>query len=197
MGAMFKDLKFGARALMRMPGPAVISVAVLALGIGLCSFMFSIVYGLYFRGFGCPEDDLVLVVWKMNVERNQTSRSLSIQDPADFRERQAPVQELLGYRSGTVNIEGNEAPVRYQGSFVTANTVNLLGVQPVIGRGLAVAEDAPGSTLDFRDMTLGRWTLGVQRAVGRCVPCPVEVDDPPAALAPHQRGDVDAAVAEL
>ncbi len=145
---MFKDLKFGARALMRMLGPAVISVAVLALGIGLCSFMFSIVYGLYFRGFGFPEDDRVLVVGETNVERNQTSRSLSIQDLADFRERQAPFQELLGYRSGTVNIAGNEAPVRYQGSFVTANTFNVLGVQPVTGKGFAVAEDAPGSTLN-------------------------------------------------
>ena len=145
---MFNDLKFGVRALMRMPGPAVISVAVLALGIGLCSFMFSIVYGLYFRGFGFPEEDRLLVVWETNVERNQTSRSLSIQDFADFRERQASFEELLGYRSGTVNIAGNEAPVRYQGSFVTANTFNVLGVQPVIGRGFAVAEDAPGSPLN-------------------------------------------------
>ena len=85
MGAMFKDLKFGTRALLRMPGSAVISVAVLALGIGLCSFMFSIIYGLYFRGFGFPEGDRVLVVWQTNVEQNQTTRNLSIQDFADFR----------------------------------------------------------------------------------------------------------------
>ena len=147
MGAMFKDLKFGARALLRMPGSAMISVAVLALGIGLCSFMFSIIYGLYFRGFGFPEDDRILVIRETNLEQNQTSRNLSIQDFADFRERQSSFEALLGFRSGTVNIAGSEAPVRYQGSFVTANTFDVLGVQPVIGRAFAAGEDAPGSPL--------------------------------------------------
>ena len=148
MGAIFKDLKFGARALMRMPGSAIISVAVLALGIGLCTFMFSLIYGLYFRGMGFPEDERLLVVRQTNVERNQTSLSLSIQDFADFRERQSSFEGLLGFRSGTVNITGGEAPIRYQGSFVTANTFNLLGVQPVIGRGFAEGEDSPGSPLN-------------------------------------------------
>ena len=148
MGAMFKDLKYGVRSLTRMPGSAAISVAVLALGIGLCSFMFSLIYGLYFRGLGFPEEDRLLVIWETNVELNQTQRSLSIQDFADFRERQTSFEGLLGFYSGTVNVAGSEAPVRYQGAFVTSNTFDILGVHPVIGRSFAEGEDAPGAPLN-------------------------------------------------
>ena len=55
MGTILKDVKFGARSLMRMPGSAAVAVVVLAIGIGLCSFMFSIIYGVYFRGLSLPE----------------------------------------------------------------------------------------------------------------------------------------------
>ena len=36
---------------MRMPGSAAVAVVVLAIGIGLCTFMFSLVYGIYFSLF--------------------------------------------------------------------------------------------------------------------------------------------------
>ena len=59
MEALLKDIQFGARALMKKPGSAVISVVVLSLGIGLSAFMFSLVYGVFYRGLGIPEEDRV------------------------------------------------------------------------------------------------------------------------------------------
>ena len=46
MVAFLKDLRFGARALIKKPGSAIVSVVVLSLGIGLSAFMFSLVYGV-------------------------------------------------------------------------------------------------------------------------------------------------------
>ena len=48
---------------------ALIAVVVLAIGIGLCGFMFSIIYGIYFRGLDIAEADRVFVVYETNVER--------------------------------------------------------------------------------------------------------------------------------
>ena len=148
MGTLLKDLRFGARALTRMPGSALIAVVVLAIGIGLCGFMFSIIYGIYFRGLDIPEADRVFVVYETNVERDQFQRGVPIQDLADWRERQTSFEGLLGYYSGTVNVSGSEGPRRFQGAFTSANTFSLLGVEPIIGRGFAVGEDAPGSPLN-------------------------------------------------
>jgi predicted permease len=145
MNTLGKDLKFGARALMRMPGSALISVIVLAIGIGLCSFMFSLVYGIYFRGMDIPESDRFFVVFETNVERDQLSRSIPILDFIDFGERQRSFEGLLATRSGTVNLSGPESPMRFEGAFVTANAFSVLRVQPVIGRGFGDGDDAPGA----------------------------------------------------
>lgn len=148
MGTILKDLKFGARSLMRMPGSAAVAVSVLAIGIGLCSFMFSLIYGIYFRGMDIPEADRVVLVHETNLERNQTQRSVPIQNFVDWRERQSSFEGLAGVTEGTINVAGAEEPIRFDGAFITANMLSLVGVEPFIGRGFAVGEDVPGASLN-------------------------------------------------
>ena len=145
MGTVLNDLRFGARSLLRMPGSAAVAVVVLAIGIGLCSFMFSVIYGVYLRGMPIPEADRVVVVSETRVERNQLQRSVPIQNFADWRERQSSFEGLLGTYGGTVNVAGVDEPTRFQGAFVTANAFSLLRVQPVIGRAYAEGDDLPGA----------------------------------------------------
>jgi putative ABC transport system permease protein len=146
MDTVLKDLRFGARSLMRMPGSAAVAVVVLAIGIGLCSFMFSIIYGLYFRGMDIPEAHRVFVLNETNVELGQTQRAAPIQNFMDWRERQTSFEGLLGSSSGTVNLAGGaDEPVRFSGAFVTANSFSLLHVEPIIGRGFVEGDDRPGA----------------------------------------------------
>jgi len=145
MDAILKDLKFGARSLLRMPGSAAVAVVVLAIGIGLVSFMFSLIYGLYFRGMDIPEADRVVLVYETRVERDQLQRNVPIQNFFDWRERQTAFEGLFGTYSGTVNVAGDDEPTRFQGSFVTANSFRLLRVDPIIGRGFVEGDDRPGS----------------------------------------------------
>jgi putative ABC transport system permease protein len=145
MGTIWKDLKFGARALSRMPGSAVISVLVLALGIGLCTSIFSLIYGVYFRGLNVPDADRLYVAYETKVEQDQLQRSVPIQNFVDWRERQTAFEGLLGLTNGTVNLSGSEAPVRFQGASMTANAFTLLRVEPMLGRGFAAGEDVVGA----------------------------------------------------
>ena len=55
MNALFKDFVFGYRSLLKRPASAIISVLVLSVGIGLSTFMFSIVYGVWLRGLDVSE----------------------------------------------------------------------------------------------------------------------------------------------
>ena len=148
METLLKDLRFGARALARMPGSATIAVVVLAIGIGLCSFMFSVIYGVYFRGLNVPEGDRVVTVTMSNPELDRVSWPLRIQDYVDLRERQTSFVEMGASYNGTVNVSGAEAPVRFQGAFVTAELMRLLRVEPIVGRTFAEGADAPGSPPD-------------------------------------------------
>ena len=148
MGSLIKDLKFGARALARKPSSAIISVVVLSLGIGLSTFMFSLVYGVFLRGLDIPQEDRVAMIWRVDTSRpGLQGRGLAIssQDFTDYRERQTSFEGLAAYRTSTVNVSGSEGPERYAGSFVTANTFDLLRVQPILGRAFRPGEDTPGS----------------------------------------------------
>ena len=148
MGALFKDLKFGARALIKKPGSAIISVVVLSLGIGLTAFMYSLVYGVFYRGLGVPQEEHVATVWFQDLSLNPLTgqqRSIASQDFLEIRERQRSFGELSAYFQSTVNVSGVDGPERYQGAFVTANAFEVLQVQPIFGRAFLEGEDTPGS----------------------------------------------------
>ena len=148
MGSLIKDLMFAARALARKPSSAIISVVVLSLGIGMSTFMFSFVYGVFFRGLDIPQEDRVATIWRVDTSRpglQGQQLAISSQDFTDYRDRQTSFEGLAAGWNSTVNVSGTEGPERYAGSFVTANTFDLLRVQPSLGRAFRPGEDTPGS----------------------------------------------------
>ena len=147
MEALLRDIQFGARALMKKPGSAVISVVVLSLGIGLSAFMFSLVYGVFYRGLGIPDEDRVATIWYLDPSLPTVGqrRAIASQDFADFRDRQRSFRGLATHCSGTVNVGGQDGPRRYAGTFVTANAFDVLQVRPIIGRAFQAGEDTPGA----------------------------------------------------
>jgi predicted permease len=146
MGVLFKDLVFGFRSLAKQPSSAVISVLVLSIGIGLSTFMFSIVYGVWLRGLDVPEADRLTMVFQTNLERDVNQRSVPVHDLYDWREQQRSFDGLAGWYSGTVNVSGSgEDPERFSGAFVTPNMFDVLRVRPVLGRGFVEGDEQPGA----------------------------------------------------
>jgi len=166
MPALLTDLKSASRALSREPSSAAMAVVVLTIGIGLCSFMFSIIYGIYFRGMDVPEAERVLVVWSTDLEGGRSRTDPSIHDLADWRARQTSFESLLGFYSGTVNVSGSTAPIRFYGSFVSANMFDVLRVGPLLGRGFAPGDDAPGAPMNLV-LSFSAWRdhFGMDRGV--------------------------------
>jgi predicted permease len=140
-----KDLLSGVRALRRMPGSALISVVVLGLGIGLCSFMFSIIYGVFFRGIDVPDAHRVFVVHSTRPADEEFSAPVQLRDFVVWRERQTSFSGLLGVSGGELTLADVGGAWRFEAARVTANAFDVLGVAPLLGRGFAAGEDTPGS----------------------------------------------------
>ncbi len=147
MSNAWKDLRFAARALARRPGSVLLSVLAFGLGIGLTATMFSIVYGVYFRGVGLPEEDRTVIVVRTDVTQDESRMGVSQHDFYDWQEQQTAFEGLASFRTGTVNLAGTEGPERYDGAFVSANLFRVLRVQPVLGRAFLDHEDDPGAPL--------------------------------------------------
>ncbi len=147
MGWMLRDIRSGWRALVKQPGSALLSVVAFALGIGLCTTMFSLVYGVFARGPDIEDPDQVVLIQRANPSRNQNQMGVPQSDFYDWSEQQTSFESLASYRTGTVNVTGTEGPQRYNGGFVTSALFDVLGIQPIIGRTFEERDDDPGAAL--------------------------------------------------
>jgi putative ABC transport system permease protein len=144
MPTLLQDFRFGGRLLLRNPGHSLAAVLALALGIGLATAMFSIVYGAMMRGLPVPEAERILHIENANPSRDQPSLEIFLHDFLDIRDRQKSYEHLAGYYEGTLNLSGDGGqPERFNGLFVSANGFDLLKVQPELGRGFLRGEDSP------------------------------------------------------
>ena len=146
MNALFKDFVFGFRSLLKRPSSAIISVLVLSIGIGLSTFMFSIVYGIWLRGLDVPEAERLTLIWETNLSEDIDQRRPPVHDLWDWRAQQRSFEDMFGWYSGTINVSNEGAdPERYAGAFLTINTFDVLRIQPVLGRGFITEDEVPGA----------------------------------------------------
>lgn len=145
MDNVLSDFRYAIRGLFKNPSVSIIAVAALALGIGFTTVMFSIVYGALYRGLPFEGAEAIMHLERANPTEGITSMEVTIHDYRDWRERQRSFEHLAAFYQGTVNIRGTERPERYEGAFMTANSFDVLGVQPILGRGFREEEENPGA----------------------------------------------------
>jgi putative ABC transport system permease protein len=143
MHALLRDVRYGLRALLKSPGLTIVATLALTLGIGLTTTMFSIVYGALMKGLPYPDGDRIVIVNRTNPTRGIQRQSLPIQDFADYKAQQHVLTDLGAFTSGTIYVSGEEKAERFDGSFVTANMFDIVGVRPIMGRGFQAGEDTP------------------------------------------------------
>jgi putative ABC transport system permease protein len=148
MGALIKDFKLGVRALAQKPASSATAILAFGLGIGLCATMFSIIYGIYFRGIGVPEADRLTLIFRNNTAENINRMGVPQHDFYDWREQQQSFGGLAGFSTGTINVAGSRGdPERFDGAFVSANLFDVLQMPPVLGSSFREGDDAAGAPL--------------------------------------------------
>ena len=147
MTPVWNDLRLGFRSLRKEPASALITSFTLALGIGLCTVAFSLVYGVFLRGLDVPEPGRLALIGRTNPARQVDWQGVPIHDFYDYREQQSSFEALARFTTGTVNLAGREGPERYNGAFVSANVFDVLRVRPIRGHGFRPGDDAAGAPL--------------------------------------------------
>jgi putative ABC transport system permease protein len=142
LAALWQDLRFGARMLWKQPGFSLIAVLTLALGIGANTAIFSVVHALLVKPFPFPELERIVAVWDES-QRNPHNE-VSIGNYLDWQAQSKSYEHLALYQRSGVNLTGTENPERVQGFLVTANLLDALGMQPMLGRNFNAEENEPG-----------------------------------------------------
>jgi putative ABC transport system permease protein len=144
MDILIQDLRFALRSLRRTPGFAAVVVAVLALGIGVNTMIFSMVYGVMFRPWPLPQFDDVMTVLETNKAQDVRGERVSWLNYQDIRDQAKSFSVVGGCWQTGGQVTIGEEPERLVAANITAGLLPALGVTPQIGRNFTPAEEVYG-----------------------------------------------------
>src|SRR5262245_31053332 len=146
MGNSWQDLRYGTRMLLKTPGFTLIAVITLALGIGATSTLFSVVNGILLRPLPYQDPERLMLVNEVSSKRGPMG-GISFPNLLDWREQNQVFTGIAAWGSGGYTLTGNGDPEQLQGSGISYNTFEVLGVPPALGRTFSAEEDRPDHDL--------------------------------------------------
>jgi putative ABC transport system permease protein len=133
------DFRFGLRVLVKNPGFTAVVVAILALGIGVNTAIFTVVNAVVLKGMPFHDPNEIAFV-------ASNRGGVSYPDFVDFREQSRSFKDLGAFDNlGADLSDPGAAAERVSGAAITTNTFSLLGTQPLIGRDFQEADGRRGA----------------------------------------------------
>ena len=133
------------RRLLRTPLFTSVAVLTLAVGIGANSAIFSVVNGVLLKPLPFHQADRLLGVW-------HTAPGINIpllnQGPTNYfvyREETQTFEDFALWQGAAVSVTGTGEPERVQALRFTDGMLDILRVQPALGRDFSLEDDTPGS----------------------------------------------------
>jgi putative ABC transport system permease protein len=158
--AFLQDIRYGARLLAKHRAFTVVAVLTLALGIGANTAIFSVVNELLLRPLPYPGADRLVMLWEITSQgthQNPTSRN----NFRAWRERSTLFEAMAAFTDQRLSLTGGGEPEEVPAQFATPELFRVLGVEPVLGRGMTQADAVEGSP-DVAVLSHGFW----QRRLG-------------------------------
>jgi predicted permease len=143
--SLAQDLKIGLRMLVRSPGYSIAAVAILALGIGANTAMFSVINGVLLEPLPFRNGEELVLVQHSAPRSNVANASVSINELYDYRQRLASVTNLVEYHQMNFTLLKQGDPDRVDAGVVSANFFDMLGIKPLAGRTFIDTDDDLGA----------------------------------------------------
>jgi putative ABC transport system permease protein len=130
--SVLSDCRYALRQLRKNPGFTAVAVLTLALGIGVSTAIFSVVYGVLLRPLPYADPNRIMAVFEVT-SKGRPSR---LADPNfdDFRDQSRSFQAMAKYTSYVASVSGASQPTRTAVAPVSPDFLEVFGVQPIIGR---------------------------------------------------------------
>ena len=143
METLWQDLCYSIRMLRRNPGFAVLVVLILAIGISVNTAIFSVVNAVMLKPLPYKDADRIVIPWQKNKEGLEFG--MSVQAFTFLREKDQAFEYVAGYQGRVPYVTGINRPREVRAMAVSSCFFDLLGVQPLLGRGFRPEEEQPGN----------------------------------------------------
>jgi predicted permease len=129
LGSFWQDVRFGLRQLRRSPGFAVTALLLLAVGIGVTTAMYSIVYAVILKPLPFAQPDRLVAVGA----KPKPWRFFSLPTMEDWRKGSRLLESIAAYTNWAPRIESSAGVGHVNAALVSQNFLGTLGVPLRLG----------------------------------------------------------------
>jgi predicted permease len=140
---VLSDSRYALRQLRKHPGFTTVAVLTLALGIGVSTAIFSVVYSVLLRPLPYPYSSRIMALFEITSKGGRAR----LADPnfADFRDQSRSFQAIAKYADYLTSVSGASEPTRTRVASVSPDFSEVFGVQPMLGRDFDASDARKGA----------------------------------------------------
>jgi len=131
---LLQDLRYAMRLFSRSPGFAAVAIAMIALGIGATTAIFSVVDAVLLRSLAYPEPESLVKIFFNNPGTESYAVRFSVPELEDLRNRAGVFEQVSVSARGSIDLTGGSQPERLEAVAASPNYFSLLRANPQIGR---------------------------------------------------------------
>jgi predicted permease len=141
--SVLSDGRYAFRQLRKNPGFTAVAVLTLALGIGVTTAIFSVVYSVLLRPLPYSDSERIMAVFEVNSK----GRPARLADPNfdDFRDQNHSFQAIAKYSANIASVSGASQPTRTTVASVSPDFLKVFRTQPTLGRDFNASDAKKGA----------------------------------------------------
>ncbi|MCW5980442.1 MAG: ABC transporter permease [Bryobacteraceae bacterium] len=165
---MWRDIRLGFRSLRRDAKLSALIIAVVALGVGANTAVFSLINGTLLKPLPFERPDRVVFLWETAPSLGLAQNHVSLPNFADWKRAAKSFDDMAAGVEWSYNLTGAGEPRKLNGVAVTANLFSVLGARPAHGRLFHQSEEPGSERVAVLSDSLWRMAFGGDRTlVGR------------------------------
>ena len=169
---MLRDLRYAMRQLLRAPGFTIMAIAVIAIGIGATTSLFTVVRSVLLRPLPLLDPDRLVMIYEHFRAPSINAQEFNYNPvaPADFYDWRAQThgfEDMAAWRYAQFDLTGEhgELPELVQARGGSWNLFPLLGVNAAIGRTFTESEDRTDGTAVMLTWSIFERRFGGDRSI--------------------------------
>jgi putative ABC transport system permease protein len=141
---ILSDIKYAFRLLLKKPGFSILTILVMAFGIGLSVVLFSFLNTMLFKDLPFSDGEAIV---RIDGSENgiESSDLISLSDFYQIRNNVQGLVEYGSYVNRNLNVTARDGSRRYSGVAAEENIFHITRTKPVIGREFSESDTYPGS----------------------------------------------------
>ncbi|MFY9936962.1 MAG: ABC transporter permease [Silvibacterium sp.] len=146
--ALGRDVAYGVRTLRKNPGFAIVSILVIAIGIGANAALFTVVRSVLLRPLPFADPDRLVMMYGHNPDDPDSRNVVAAGDFYEWQKASQGFEQMAIWRWSGYNLSGQkkELPEMVSAAYGSWNLFSMLGVQPVLGRSFDPNDDKAGAS---------------------------------------------------